>query len=67
MRSGTLNVPGIVGFGKACQLCAAEMPQQTTHVKTLRDTLEKAVLQLEETFINGAAHLRLPNTSNIAF
>src|SRR5688500_18843027 len=53
MRSGTLNVPGIAGFGKACELCVNEMKQDAERLSKLRDKLENALLQLEETSING--------------
>ncbi|HWB26066.1 MAG TPA: IscS subfamily cysteine desulfurase [Chitinophagaceae bacterium] len=67
MRSGTLNVPAIVGLGKACELCMREMDTETARVKTLRDKLEAALLQIEGTVINGDHVHRLPNTFNISF
>jgi cysteine desulfurase len=67
MRSGTLNVPGIVGFGKACELCAAEMQKDADCLSRFRDTLENALLQLEETYVNGSKEYRLPHVSNIFF
>jgi cysteine desulfurase len=67
LRSGTLNVPGIAGFGKACELCNAEMTQETIRIKMLRDKLENALLQIEETFLNGHRTYRLPHVSNIFF
>src|SRR5687768_1137380 len=67
MRSGTLNVPGIVGFGKACELCVNEMKQDAERLSKLRDKLENALLQLEETSINGDKEHRLPHVSNITF
>ncbi len=67
MRSGTLNVPGIVGFGKACELCRKEMEQEAARLSTLRDRLESAVLALEETRVNGSREHRLPHVSNISF
>jgi cysteine desulfurase len=67
MRSGTLNVPGIVGFGKACELCAAEMQKDADCLSRFRDTLENALLQLEETYVNGSKEYRLPHVSNISF
>jgi cysteine desulfurase len=67
MRSGTLNVPGIVGFGKACELCRLEMDKDAAHTSRLRDKLETALMQLEEAYINGNPAHRLPHTTNISF
>ena len=67
MRSGTLNVPGIVGFGKACELCKLEMAKDAAHVSVLRDKLENALLQIEEAYVNGNREHRLPHVSNISF
>src|SRR5215217_789406 len=67
MRSGTLNVPGIVGLGKACELCMAEMQQDAERFAKLRDKLEMSLLNLEETYLNGDKHHRLPHVSNISF
>lgn len=67
MRSGTLNVPGIVGFGKACEICQQEMEEDGKRLQILRDKLEKALLQLEESYLNGAPNQRLPHVSNISF
>lgn len=67
MRSGTLNVPGIVGFGKACELCRLEMEADTARISILRDKLENALLQLEEAYVNGSRQHRLPHVSNISF
>jgi cysteine desulfurase len=74
MRSGTLNVPGIVGLGEACALCQAEMPEESKRMAFLRDKLrDKLQSELDETYINGALdvnHLgehRLPNNLNISF
>ena len=67
MRSGTLNVPGIVGFGKACELCIQEMQQDAERLGKLRDKLETALLQLEEAYVNGSKQHRLPHVSNISF
>ncbi len=67
MRSGTLNVPGIVGFGKACELCMQEMGQDTKRLKALRDKLETALLKPEEAYLNGDKEHRLPHVSNISF
>jgi cysteine desulfurase len=67
MRSGTLNVPGIVGFGKACELCMQDMEQDTKRLSALRDKLETALLKLEEAYVNGSKEHRLPHVSNISF
>jgi cysteine desulfurase len=67
MRSGTLNVPGIVGFGKACEICMNEMEMETARVSKLRDRLENALLQMEEAYLNGDKEHRLPHVSNISF
>lgn len=67
MRSGTLNVPGIVGFGKACELCLQEMETESVRVSLLRDKLENGLLKLEETYVNGSTTHRLPHVSNISF
>lgn len=67
MRSGTLNVPGIVGFGKACELCRLEMEKDATHLRQLRDKLEAKLLKLEETYVNGSIEHRLPHMANISF
>ena len=67
MRSGTLNVPGIVGFGKACELARLEMASDTERISKLRDKLENALTQLEESYVNGNPAYRLPHVSNISF
>lgn len=67
MRSGTLNVPGIVGFGKACELCMQEMESDNKRISALRDKLETALTQLEESYVNGSKQHRLPHVSNISF
>ncbi|MRX48411.1 IscS subfamily cysteine desulfurase [Pedobacter puniceum] len=67
MRSGTLNVPGIVGFGKACELCQLEMEQDAKRLSALRDKLENSLLELEESYVNGNKQNRLPHTTNISF
>jgi cysteine desulfurase len=67
MRSGTLNVPGIVGFGKACELCKNEMQADTKRIIKMRDRLEKELLVLEESYINGSKEHRLPHVSNMSF
>jgi len=67
MRSGTLNVPGIVGFGKACELCMLDMEEDTKRISKLRDHLEKELLKLEEAYVNGSREHRLPHVANISF
>lgn len=67
MRSGTLNVAGIVGLGKACEIAMQEMQTETERVSKLRDKLETALLNLEEAYVNGSREHRLPHVSNISF
>jgi cysteine desulfurase len=67
MRSGTLNVPGIVGFGKAAELARLEMASDAARLSKLRDKLEAALTQLEETKVNGNAQNRMPHVTNISF
>jgi len=67
MRSGTLNVPGIVGFGKACELCRLEMAGESIRLAALRDKLENELMEMEESYVNGNILHRLPHTTNISF
>lgn len=67
MRSGTLNVPGIVGFGKAAELARLEMASDNERISKLRDKLENALKQIEESYVNGNTTHRLPQVSNISF
>ncbi len=68
MRSGTLNVTGIVGLGKACEICMQEMPQESERMRRLRERLkDKIFSELDEVFINGSMVHRLPNNINISF
>ncbi|HEV2697368.1 MAG TPA: aminotransferase class V-fold PLP-dependent enzyme, partial [Terriglobales bacterium] len=68
LRSGTLNVPGIVGLGKACEICAEEMEQESVHTAALRDRLrEKITSQLDGVSINGSIQHRLPGNLNASF
>jgi len=68
MRSGTLNVPGIVGFGKAAELCRLDMSADTERLSKLRDRLnEKLHKNLDEIYINGSQEHRLPHNLNISF
>jgi cysteine desulfurase len=66
-RSGTLNVPGIVGFGKACELCKIEMQKDGDNMKILRNKLESALLETKKSTINGSTKHRLPNVTNMSF
>ena len=67
MRSGTLNVPGIVGLGKACELCRLEMDEEAKRLSALRDKLEAALTTMEESYVNGNTQHRLPHVANISF
>jgi len=68
MRSGTLNVPGIVGFGKAAEIAQQEMAQDAERLSKLRDKLENALLErLEEVYINGSKEHRMPHVTNLSF
>jgi len=67
-RSGTLNVPGIVGLGKACEICRLEMSREPDRLRVLRDRLKDGILaQLEGVYINGSLEQRLPNNLNLSF
>jgi cysteine desulfurase len=68
MRSGTLNVPGIVGFGKAAELCAAEMEREGKRLLGLRERLREGIQsQVGDTYVNGSMEHRLPGNLNISF
>ena len=68
MRSGTLNVPGIAGLGKACELCHQEMSQEAERLRGLRDRLRAGLeAKLDEVYINGSMEHRLPNNLNMSF
>lgn len=67
MRSGTLNVPGIVGFGKAAEIARTDMAADTERIAKLRDKLENALKQIDESYVNGNPAHRLPHVSNISF
>jgi cysteine desulfurase len=67
MRSGTLNVPGIVGLGKACELCGQEMESEAKRLSAMRDRLQNALTVLEESYVNGNQEHRLPHVTNISF
>jgi cysteine desulfurase len=68
MRSGTLPVPLIVGFGKACELCEQEMPTESVRLAKMRDHLQAGIMNsLEEVYLNGHPTQRLPHNLNISF
>jgi cysteine desulfurase len=68
MRSGTLNVPGIVGLGAACEIAQKEMPQEAERLRKLRDKLKAGLeAKLDEVFVNGSLEHRLPNNLNMSF
>lgn len=68
MRSGTLNVPGIVGFGEAAELCRQLMPAEMAEHAAMRDRLKDSLMsELDETYINGSIEHRLPHNLNISF
>jgi cysteine desulfurase len=68
MRSGTLNVTGIIGLGKACELAQQEMPEESKRMRALRDRLRAGLeAKLDEVYINGSMEHRLPNNLNMSF
>jgi len=68
MRSGTLNVPGIVGLGKACEIAIEEMPEESQRLRALRDRLKDGILgRLEDVHVNGSLEHRLPHNLNLSF
>src|SRR5438093_1986901 len=68
MRSGTLNVPGIVGLGKACLICMEDMPKESCHLAGMRNRLRDNIMgRLDEVYINGSMEHRLPGNLNISF
>ena len=68
MRSGTLNVPGIVGLGKACEIAQKEMASEAERLTSLRERLKKKIIdQLEEIYVNGHPTERLPGNMNLSF
>ena len=68
MRSGTLNVTGIVGFGKACELAAEEFEQENLRLAGLRDRLRDKILgELDEVYVNGSMEHRLAGNLNLSF
>ena len=68
MRSGTLPVPLIIGFGKACELCEQEMPVESKRIAAMRDRLQAQIMKdLDESYLNGHPTERLPHNLNISF
>ncbi|MCC6384446.1 MAG: cysteine desulfurase [Bacteroidia bacterium] len=67
LRSGTLNVPAIVGFGKACELVAEQSASELMQIAELRNWFEDSITQGGNAFVNGSKKMRLPNTSNLCF
>lgn len=67
IRSGTLNVPGIVGLGKACEIAGQKMASDAERLSGMRDQLEMSLLQLEGSFVNGSREHRLPHVTNLGF
>jgi len=68
MRSGTLNVPGIVGFAKAAELCRLEMPEESARLLVLRERLREGIeARVPNTTVNGSLEHRLPGNLNISF
>ncbi len=66
-RSGTLNVPAIVGFGKACELCMDEMKNESQRLQTLRNKLEQGIIEKTGATVNGNLQHRLPHVTNLSF
>ena len=68
MRSGTLNIPGIVGFGRAAEIALAEMPEESARILGMRERLRKGIQsRVSDTFVNGSLQHRLPGNLNISF
>jgi cysteine desulfurase len=67
LRSGTLNVPGIAGFGKACEICRGEMEREGARLAKLRDRLEKEMKKMDGVRVNGDLQNRLPHVSHLSF
>ena len=68
MRSGTLNVPGIVGLGEACAICQREMAEEAKRLMYLRDKLKARLeAELDEVYLNGSWEHRLPHSLNLSF
>lgn len=67
LRSGTLNVPGIIGLGKASEIAVNELEKDSNRINLLRNKLESGLLQFEDSFVNGCIQNRIYNTTNICF
>ena len=68
MRSGTLPIPLVVGFGKACELCEQEMPAESRRLAIMRDRLQEGIMKgLDEVYLNGHPTERLPHNHNVSF
>jgi len=67
MRSGTLNVPGIVGLGKACEICRQDMQTESKRLAALRDKLETGLLSVGDSMVNGSREKRMQHVTNISF
>jgi cysteine desulfurase len=67
LRSGTLNVPGIVGLGKACEIARLAMEEESLRLAGLRDRLENGLLEIGGAFVNGSRMHRLPHVTNMSF
>lgn len=67
LRSGTTNTSGIIGLAKACNIAELEMKQNIEYIGNLRNELEKGLLKIKDTFINGNVNSRIYNTTNICF
>jgi cysteine desulfurase len=67
LRSGTLNVPGIVGFGRAAELCMEEMQHDALRLSALRDQVQAALSALPNTKVNGHPQFRMPHVTNMSF
>ena len=67
IRSGTENVPGIVGFGKAAEIAASKLEDDAARMKKYRDRLIDGLLSIEQAHLNGSREKRLPNNANLRF
>lgn len=67
MRSGTLNVPGIVGMGKAAEIAQSEMQADAERLRRMRDRLETGLRKMEEVYVNGSMEHRMPHVTNLSF
>jgi cysteine desulfurase len=67
LRAGTLNVPGIVGLGRASALCQAEMETERARIAALRDRLLAGLSKLDGVVVNGSREHRLPNNLHVSF